>query len=323
MKTRITELFGIEYPIIQGAMQWLSKAELCAAVSEAGGLGTINCPSYADGAELAVDIKKVKSMTDKPFCVNISMLPDTKIDDKLMSFINAIIDGGVKIVETAGRSPYDLLPILKDAGIICFHKCTEVRFALKAQELGVDAVCIVGQEGGGHPGQRDVGSIILWPKAAEELEIPVIAAGGVCDGKTMYAALAMGAEAVTVGTRFMIAKEAPLHDNIRKLVIDASENDTIRTQMSIKNALRGINNEAARYIIKREEEGISFPDLYELIRGTNTLAAFKSGDVNQAQMAMGQVIGRIHESNTVKEIIDGMVSECNETALRMNNILGR
>ena len=309
MKTRITELFGIEYPIIQGAMQWLSKPKLAAAVSNAGGLGTINMTTYEDPDDFQRDIQLLKSLTDKPFCVNLSLLPDTKPDGPIKGFLRAIVEEKVKIIETAGSNPQPFMDLLKSNGCLVMHKIPDSRFAKTAEAVGCDAVCIVGYEGGGHPGMAGVGSIVQWPLTTERCSIPVVGAGGVCDGRTMYAALAAGLDGVMVGTRFLMAEETEIGPHLRQLVIDSKETDTVLTQLSIRNALRSLKTQGALDIIEFEKGNPTFDELYPLIKGTVTRAAFESDRPQDAQIAMGQVLGRIHDVKPAGEIIREMVDE--------------
>ncbi|MEG1999776.1 MAG: nitronate monooxygenase [Evtepia sp.] len=320
MKTRITELFGIQYPIIQGAMQWLSTPNLAAAVSNAGGLGTINMTSYPDPELFRAEIKRMKRLTNKPFSVNLSLLPDTKPDGPIKQYLEAVVQEGVKIVETAGTSPAPLLPILKDAGIIVMHKVPDVRFAVTAESIGVDAVCIVGQEGAGHPGMAGVGSMIQWPLCAERLKIPIVGAGGVCDGKTLCAALALGVDGVMIGTRFMMAEECQIGPNLRQFIIDAKETDTVLTQLSIRNALRSIKTKAALDIIEFERSHPTFDELYPKIKGTVTKAAYEADEPNAAQISMGQVVGRIHDVKPAGVIIREIMTEYYETQTRLSKL---
>lgn len=310
MKTRITELFGIEYPIIQGAMQWLSKPKLAAAVSNAGGLGTINMTTYDSPDDFQADIQLLKRLTDKPFSVNLSLLPDTKPDGPIKGFLQAILDEKVRIVETAGSSPKPFMDLLKGAGCVVMHKIPDSRFAHTAEDVGCDAVCIVGYEGGGHPGMAGVGSIVQWPLTTERCNIPVVGAGGVCDGRTMYAALASGLDGVMVGTRFLMAEETEIGPHLRQLVIDSRETDTVLTQTSIRNALRSIKTQGALDIIEFENtKHPTFEELYPMIRGTVTKAAFENDDPQAAQIAMGQVLGRIHDVKPAAQIIQDMMDE--------------
>ena len=321
MKTRITELFGIEYPIIQGAMQWLSKPRLAAAVSNAGGLGTINMTTYESPEDFQADIRLLKSLTDKPFSVNLSLLPDTKPDGPIKGFLQAIVDEKVRIVETAGSSPKPFMDLLKSSGCVVMHKIPDSRFAHTAEEVGCDAVCIVGYEGGGHPGMSGVGSMVQWPLTLERCNIPVVGAGGVCDGRTMYAALAMGLDGVMVGSRFMMAEECEIGPVLRQTVINAKETDTVLTQMSIRNALRSLKTQEALNIIEFEKSNPTFDQLYPLIKGTVTRAAFESDDPQAAQIAMGQVIGRIHDVKPAAQIVKDMMDEFYALHERVNNML--
>lgn len=296
MKTRITDLFGIQYPIIQGAMQWLSKPKLAAAVSNAGGLGTINMTTYDTPEAFQQDIQLLKTLTDKPFCVNLSLLPDTKPDGPIKGFLQAITEEKVRIVETAGSSPKPFMDTLKGAGCLVMHKIPDSRFAHTAQEVGCDAVCIVGYEGGGHPGMAGVGSLVQWPLTTERCTLPVVGAGGVCDGRTLYAALAAGLDGVMVGTRFLMAQETDIGPRLRQTVIDARETDTVLTQTSIRNALRSLKTQGALDIIAFEQHHPTFDELYPLIRGTVTKAAYEQDEPQAAQIAIGQVLGRIHDA---------------------------
>ena len=321
MKTRITELFGIEYPIVQGAMQWLSKPNLAAAVSNAGGLGTINMTTYADPEDFQKDIQRLKRLTDKPFSVNLSLLPDTKPDGPIKGFLQAIVDEKVRIVETAGSSPKPFMDLLKGAGCVVMHKIPDSRFAHTAEEVGCDAVCIVGYEGGGHPGMAGVGSMVQWPLTLERCSLPVVGAGGVCDGRTMYAALGMGLDGVMVGTRFLMAEETEIGPHLRQAVIDAKETDTVLTQTSIRNALRSLKTEEALHIIEFEKHHPTFDELYPLIRGTVTKAAYENDKPQEAQIAMGQVLGRIHDVKPAAQIIQDMVEEFYDMHRRISGML--
>ena len=321
MKTRITELFGIEYPIVQGAMQWLSKPNLAAAVSNAGGLGTINMTTYADPEDFQKDIQRLKRLTDKPFSVNLSLLPDTKPDGPIKGFLQAIVDEKVRIVETAGSSPKPFMDLLKGAGCVVMHKIPDSRFAHTAEEVGCDAVCIVGYEGGGHPGMAGVGSMVQWPLTLERCNLPVVGAGGVCDGRTMYAALGMGLDGVMVGTRFLMAEETEIGPHLRQAVIDAKETDTVLTQTSIRNALRSLKTEEALHIIEFEKHHPTFDELYPLIRGTVTKAAYENDKPPEAQIAMGQVLGRIHDVKPAAQIIQDMVEEFYAMHRRISGML--
>jgi len=321
-KTRITEMLGIQHPILQGGMQWLAKAELVSAVANAGGMGFITAVSFASVAELRDEIRKTRDMTDKPFGVNVSMLPVMMPGDLTEAFFDVVCEEGIPVVETAGRNPEPYVPKLKSAGVKLIHKVPAVRFARKAESIGADAVIVVGFECGGHPGMDDVPSLIVLPKAAQELNVPVIAAGGFCDGKSLVAALALGAEAVLMGTRFMAAKESPMHENFKNWMIEAQETDTMVVERSIRNAARIMKNEAAQTVAKMEAEGATLEDLLPVIAGRVGREAYLSGDTDLGTIACGQVVGRIHEIKSVKEIMDDIISEAEQTIQRLNVIAG-
>ena len=251
MQTRITELFNIEHPIIQGGMHCVGFAELTAAVSNAGGLGIITGLTQGSPDKLAQEIARCRDMTDKPFGVNLTFLPTIASPD-YPGYIQAIIEGGVKIVETAGRNPQQHLPFLQAAGIKVIHKCTSVRHALKAETIGCDAVSVDGFECAGHPGEDDIPNFILLPRAGEELQIPFIASGGMADGRSLVAALALGADGINMGTRFMATTDAPIHDSVKQAIVSASELDTRLVMRPLRNTERVLNNSAVERVIETE-----------------------------------------------------------------------
>ena len=253
MKTRITELFGIQHPVLQGGMHFVGFAELAAAVSNAGGLGTITGLTQKSPSDLANEIAKCKTLTDKPFAVNLTFLPGFAKPD-YPGYIKAIIEGGVKIVETAGRSPEEYMPMLKEAGIKVIHKCTSVRHALKAEKIGCDAVSVDGFECGGHPGEDDIPNMILLPRAAQELTIPFVASGGIGNAQQLVAALALGAEGINMGTRFIATKEAPVHQNVKDAIVAASELDTQLIMRPLRNTERVLKNANVQKIVDIEQE---------------------------------------------------------------------
>ncbi len=317
LRTRITEMLGIEYPVLQGGMQWLARAELVAAVSNAGGLGFITAVSFAHPEELRAEIRRARDLTDKPFGVNVSMLPVMMPGDVTEAYIDVVCEEGIPVIETAGRNPEQYVPKLKASGVKLFHKVPAVRFAKKAEAIGADAVIIVGFECGGHPGMDDVPSLILVPKAADELNIPVIAAGGFCDGRGLVAALALGAEAVLMGTRFMACKECPMHENFKQWMIAAQETDTMVIERSIRNAARVIRNEAAMTVARMEAEGATLEDLLPVISGKVGLDAYLSGDVQRGTIACGQVVGRVREIKSAADIMADIVAEARATIARL------
>jgi len=318
-KTRITEMFGIEYPIIQGAMLWLSRAELVAAVSNAGGLGIIAALTFPTARELREEIKKTKSLTDKPFAVNITLLPTLR-QINYEEYIDAAIEEGVNIIETAGRSPKPYIKQLKDAGVKIIHKVARVKNVKTAERLGVDAVTIVGFEAAGHPGMDDVTSLVLVPLAVDAVNIPVIAGGGIADARGFIAALALGAEGVLMGTRFMVSKECPLHPKIVQWMLQARETDTLMIERSIKNAARVMKTDFAQRVLEMEEKGATLEQLLPMISGDRSKRSYISGDVNDAAIACGQVVGLIHEIPTVRESIEGIINEARLIGQRLYKI---
>jgi len=310
-KTRITELFGIKYPIIQGGMMWISRAELVAAVSNAGGLGIITAFTFPTPQELADEIKKTRGLTDKPFGVNITLLPTLRPVD-IDGYFNAVIDAGIKIVETAGRSPEAYMERLKAAGIKVIHKCTAVRFARTAQRIGCDAVSIDGFECAGHPGEEDVTSLVLIPLTVDTVEIPVIASGGFGDGRGLVAALALGAEAVNMGTRFMATKEAPGHPKVKEWLIQASERDTLLLLRSFRNTMRALKNPTSEKVLEIERQGADIHQLESLISGRVGRNLLETGDIENGLLIAGQVIGLVHDIPTVKELVDRIIKEAEE-----------
>jgi NAD(P)H-dependent flavin oxidoreductase YrpB (nitropropane dioxygenase family) len=310
-KTRITELFGIKYPITQGGMMWISRAELASAVSNAGGLGIITAFTFATPKELAAEIRKTREFTHKPFGVNITLLPTLRPVD-IDGYLNAVIDSGVKIVETAGRSPEPYMERLKVAGIKVIHKCTAVRFARTAQRIGCDAVSIDGFECAGHPGEEDVTSLVLIPLTVDAIEIPVIASGGFGDGRGLVAALAMGAEAVNMGTRFMATKEAPGHPKVKELLVGASERDTVLVLRSFRNTMRALRNPTSEKVLELEKRGTDIHQLESLISGQVGLKLLEAGDTDNGLLSVGQVVGLVHDIPTVKELIDRTIREAEQ-----------
>ncbi len=307
-KTRVTELFGIEYPIISGPMGYLSGAELVSAVSNAGGLGILVSVTIPSIEELREEIKRTRSLTDKPFAVNITLLPTVQPVD-YEAYFNAAIEEGVDIIETSGRSPEPYMKLLKDAGVKTMHRATRIRDIKTAERLGVDAVTIVGFEAAGHPGMEDVTSLVRLPIAVDAMKVPVIAAGGIADARGFVAALALGAEGVLMGTRFMACKECDVHPKIREWLMQLQETDTMLIQRSIKNTVRVASTDYTRNILAMEERGATLEDLLPLIRGRKGANAYTTGDIDNAAVSVGQVVGLIHDTLSAKEIIDSIISE--------------
>ncbi len=309
LKTWITEELGVQHPIIQGAMLWLSRAELVSAVANAGGLGIMAAGSFFTAEELRQEIRKTKGLTDKPFAVNITLMP-TKRQIVWEEYINVALEEGVNIIETSGRSPKPYMEWLKAAKVKTMHKVARIKDAQTAERLGVDAVTIVGHEAGGHPGMEDVSSLVLISKAVDTLKIPVIAGGGFANGRGLVAALALGAQGTMMGTRFMLSKECPLHPRIKELLLRTGEADTIIVERSIRNAARVVNTEFARKVLEMEARGATLEELFPVLDGSRIMRSFlTSGDTNDAIIYCGQSVGLIHEELSVKEIIDSMMRE--------------
>ena len=310
MKTRITEMFGIEHPIIQGGMHFVGFAELAAAVSNAGGLGIITGLTQRTPDDLAKEIAKCRDMTDKPFGVNLTFLPVVTAPD-YPGYVKAIIDGGVKAVETAGNNPVKWLPALKEAGIKVIHKCTSVRHSLKAEAIGCDAVSVDGFECGGHPGEDDIPNFILLPRAADELKIPFVASGGMADGRSLVAALALGADGMNMGTRFIATKEAPVHENVKAALVAASELDTRLVMRPLRNTERVLTNVAVERLLAKEKAlgaNIKFEDIIEEVAGVYP-KIMTEGTMDAGAWSCGMVAGLIHDIPTCQELIDRIMAE--------------
>jgi nitronate monooxygenase len=310
MKTRITELFGIERPIIQGGMHYVGFAELAAAVSNAGGLGIITGLTQPSGKHLAEEIRRAQAMTDKPIGVNLTFLPAVTPPD-YPGYIDAIIDAGVKVVETAGNNPAKWLPRLQDAGIRVIHKCTSVRHALKAESIGCDAVSVDGFECGGHPGEDDVPNMILLPRAADELKIPFVASGGMADGRSLVAALAMGAEGMNMGTRFIATQEAPVHPNVKQAILNASELDTRLVMRALRNTERVLVNAGVERLLEKERalgDRIEFKDILPEVAGVYP-RIMREGQMDAGAWSCGMVAGLIDDIPTVQELLDRIMAQ--------------
>jgi len=313
MKTRITELFGIEHPIIQGGMHMVGYAEMAAAVSNAGGLGIITGLTQGTPENLAKEIARCRDMTDKPFGVNLTFLPAVTPPD-YPGFVDVIVKSGIKAVETAGNNPQKWLPALKEAGIKVIHKCTSVRHSLKAEAIGCDAVSVDGFECGGHPGEDDVPNFILLPRAAEELKIPFVASGGMADGRSLVAALALGAEGMNMGTRFMATKEAPIHQNVKDTLVAASELDTRLIMRPLRNTERVLTNAGVERLLEKERtlgDKLTFADIAPEVAGVYP-AILKDGNMDAGGWSCGMVAGLIHDIPTVQELIDRIMAEAEQ-----------
>ncbi len=319
-KTKITEMLGIEHPIICGGMQWISRAEFVAEVCNAGGIGFITAESLETPEDLKEEIKKIRDLTDKPFGVNLSMVPEFGLPERTLKFCDVVVEQGVKVVETAGRSPEPLMPTLKQADVKVIHKLTSVKHALSAQRLGVDAVTMIGFGSGGHIGNDSVASFILLPKAIEALDIPVIAGGGICNGRGFLGALAMGAEAVLMGTAFMMTRECRIHQNIKDRLLQIKETDTALLLTTIMNPIRCIKNKLAEECLALEQQGAGFEEIINTVAGGKGRLAYDGGDPDAAPIACGQIAGLIDEIKSIRQVIDDIISEAGRLLDRLNGL---
>lgn len=323
MKTRFTELTGAAYPIMQGGMHYVGLAELASAVSNAGGLGVITALTQKTPDALAAEIARCRGMTDKPFGVNLTFLPAVTPPD-YPGYIRAIIEGGIKVVETAGNNPQRYIPVLKEAGITVIHKCTSVRHALKAQSVGCDMVSVDGFECGGHPGEDDVPNFILLPRAAEELKIPFLASGGMADGRSLVAALAFGAEGMNMGTRFVATVEAPVHPAVKQAIVGASELDTRLIMRPLRNTERVLDNAGVERILQREKElgsAVRFEDIINEVAGVYP-RVMRDGELDAGGWSCGMVAGLIHDIPTCAELIERIVRQARDlVSQRLQRVL--
>ena len=310
MKTRITKLFNIRHPIIQGGMHYVGFAELASAVSNAGGLGIITGLTQKTPDDLSREIARCREMTDEPFGVNLTFLPTISSPD-YQGYINVIIDNGVKVVETAGRNPQKYLPKLKDNGVKIIHKCTSVRHALKAEKIGCDAVSVDGFECGGHPGEDDIPNMVLLPRAADELKIPFVASGGMADARSLVASLSLGADGMNMGTRFIATKEAPVHENVKQAILAAKEVDTRLVMRPLKNTERVLNNPVVEQLLAKEAslgKDIKFEDIIDEVAGVYP-KVMMDGDIDSGVWSCGMVAGLIHDIPTCNELIKSIMAE--------------
>ena len=323
-RTRITELLGIQYPIMQGGMRWAARAELAAAVSNAGGLGTISAHTQPDRAALATEIARARQLTDKPLAVNLTLLPaNTGLDYE--GYVAAILDGGVRVVETAGANPAKYIQTFKNHGVKVVHKCTTVRHALKAQELGADAVSIDGFECAGHPGEDDIPALVLIPAASAKLRIPILACGGFADGRGLIAALALGADGVNMGTRFLLTRESPLHPRLKARLVEASERDTVLVGRSYRDSTRVLRNSASTQALELEKAGqANHHTLAPYIGAAQWMKAMAEGETESAALPVGMVVGLITDIPSCAELIARMVYEARALATaRLPAAVGR
>lgn len=311
MKTRITELLGIETPIICGGMMRVGTAELAAAASNAGALGVMTALTQPTPEGLRAEIEKCRSLTDKPFGVNLTVgvvATEINYDD----YVDVILESGVKIIETAGRSPEPFMERFKANGVKVIHKCVAVRHALKAERIGVDVVSIDGFECAGHPGEQDVGGLVLFPAATQALKIPVVASGGIADGRGLVAALALGCEGINMGTRFLVTREAPIHEGIKQKVVEMDENQTRLIFRSYKNTARVYRNSVADKVAELEEQGADFGQVHHLVSGANQEKAWSTGDIEAGMVTVGMCGGLINDIPTCEQLVKNIMSDAEQ-----------
>jgi nitronate monooxygenase len=309
LRTRFTDLVGVAHPIVQGGMQWVGRAELVSAVANAGALGFLTGLTQPTPEALAKEIARCRDMTDKPFGVNLTILPTIK-PVPYDEYMDAIIRSGIKLVETAGNNPEKYIPVFKAAGVVIIHKCTAVRHALKAERLGVDAVSIDGFECAGHPGEDDIPGLILIPITADKLKIPFVASGGFGDARGLVAALALGADGINMGTRFMATKEAPIHDSVKRRLVEADERQTALLFRTMRNTARVHKNSIADKVIEIERRpGSTFKDVQDFVAGVKGRHVLEAGELEHGIFSAGMVQGLIHDIPSVKELVERIVAE--------------
>jgi nitronate monooxygenase len=311
IRTRFTEMFGVEHPIAQGGMQWVGRADLVAAVANAGGLGFITALTQPSPEALAAEIARCQELTDRPFGVNLTILPAIS-PPPYEEYRDAIIESGVGIVETAGYNPEEHIPRFHTAGIKVIHKCTAVRHALKAQRIGVDAVSIDGFECAGHPGEDDIPGLILLPAASAKLDIPILASGGFADGRGLVAALALGADGVNMGTRFMCTVESAVHENVKRRIVDGDERSTQLIFRTLRNTARVARNSVSEQVVEIERGGGTFDDVRDLVAGARGRRVFEEGDIDHGVWTAGLVQGLIDDIPTVAELIRRIVRDAEQ-----------
>ncbi|WKK62012.1 nitronate monooxygenase [Corynebacterium sp. P3-F1] len=311
IQTRVNEMLGIEHPIIQGGMQWVGTADLASAVSNAGGLGILTALTQPSPEDLGKEIDRMREMTDKPFGVNLTILP-TITPPPYEEYLRVAVEKGVKIVETAGANPAQLVPMLKDAGVTVIHKCTSVRHALSAQQKGVDIVSVDGFECAGHPGEDDIPGLVLLPAAADKLDIPIVASGGIADGRGMAAALALGAEGINMGTRFLCTEEAPVHRNVKEAIVSRSELDTELIFRTLGNTARVASNEVSREVVEKLNAGAEFPEVRDLVSGQRGRKVYENGDLDAGIWSCGLVQGIVNDIPTCSELVPRIANEAAE-----------
>ncbi|MDM1263844.1 nitronate monooxygenase family protein [Acinetobacter indicus] len=312
IQTRVTQMLGIRHPIIQGGMMWVGTAEMASAVSNAGGLGTLTALTQPSPEALAQEIARCREMTDQPFAVNLTLLPAVN-PPPYAEYRQAIIDSGIKIVETAGNKPHEHIEVFKQHGITVIHKCTSVRHALSAQKIGADIISIDGFECAGHPGEDDIPGLILIPAAADQLTVPIIASGGFGDGRGLVAALALGAEGINMGTRFCATQEAPIHDNIKQFYLNNDERATNLLYRQFRNTARVAKNSVSDLVVQMSQDpNLEFEHIRPYVSGLKGKLALETGDVDAGLITAGQVLGLIHDIPSCDDLIQRMIQDAEQ-----------
>jgi NAD(P)H-dependent flavin oxidoreductase YrpB (nitropropane dioxygenase family) len=320
IKTRVTEILRVKYPLIMGTMGYQSNAEFVAAAANAGIFGCLASIMSPTSQALREEIRKTKSLTDKPFGVNINLFPMIS-PVPIEEYTDAAIEEGVPVIETSGRSPADLVERIKKANVTLMHKCVSARHAVTAERLGADIVAVVGYEAAGHPGRDPIGSLVLFPQAVDAVKIPVVAAGGIGDARGFVAAFALGAEGVCMGTVFMATKECPIHPNLKQRLIEARETDTTMTFHSKGDPMRALRNPLTAQIQEMEEKGATTQDIMELIGGGKGRHAAAIGEADWTLLSIGQVVAQIHDVPTIKELVDRLMAEVAAVQQKLNTLL--
>lgn len=321
IKTKVTEMLGCKYPIIAGTMARISNPEFVASASNAGACAVLASANYKTPEDLRAAIQRTQSLTDQPFAVNINLFPALMPQDKLEDYVDATLAEGVKIIETSGhKAPEDLVPKFKDGGAIWIHKCAGVRYALKGASLGADIITIVGYENGGATGILDIGTMVMTPSVIDALDVPVIAGGGVSDGRGVAAILALGAQGVIMGTRLLATKECPIHDNLKQAFVEAKETDTVLALRSVGNTHRLWNNKAAQHVLELEDQKAALFELIQAASGEKAEKMYREGDIDLGVVACGQGVGLIKDIPTVKELLDRIMIETEEIISRLGKL---
>lgn len=312
LKTRITDLFGIERPIVQGGLMWIARSELASAVANAGGIGFMTALTFPEPEGLRTEIRKCRKLTDKPFGVNLTFLPTLRPPD-YPAYIDVCIQEGIRFIETAGRNPEPYMEQLKSAGIKVIHKCTSVRHAVKAEKIGCDAVSIDGFEAAGHPGEDDVTTMILVPLTRDAIDLPIIASGGLGDGRGLVGALGLGADGINMGTRFVATREAPVHPNVKQALVEHNERDTRLIMRTLRNTERVMHNPVVDKVLEIESRGnTKIEDIVPFVSGLVGKEMLEQGQIDKGILAAGQTMGFIRDIPTCRELLDRIMAEAEQ-----------